>query len=95
MRLERGLAARIAVVVVLGALAVLLPRLGRLRQAATGPDRANQFAVETGFDAIPLHRRAEAFRSNDGGWAEQTTRIDRYVTESQRKTPLCLLQVHG
>lgn len=39
--------------------------------------------VETGFDAIPLHRRAEAFRSNDGGWAEQAGRIDRYVTASQ------------
>ena len=39
--------------------------------------------VESGFDAIPLHRRAEAFRSNDGGWAEQTKRIDRYVTESK------------
>ena len=38
--------------------------------------------VESGFDAIPLHRRAEAFRSNDGGWAEQTKRIDRYVTAS-------------
>ncbi len=39
--------------------------------------------VESGFDAIPLHRRAEAFRSNDGGWAEQTKRIDRYVTGSK------------
>ena len=39
--------------------------------------------VETGFDAIPLHRRAAAFKSNDGGWAEQMQRIDRYVTASQ------------
>lgn len=36
--------------------------------------------VETGFDQIPLHRRAEAFRMNDGGWEEQTKRIERYVT---------------
>ena len=39
--------------------------------------------VESGFDAIPLERRASAFKSNDGGWAEQTRRIDRYVTESK------------
>jgi uncharacterized protein YndB with AHSA1/START domain len=39
--------------------------------------------VESGFDAIPLHRRAEAFKSNDGGWAEQTERIGRYVSESK------------
>ena len=29
--------------------------------------------VESGFDRIPLHRRAEALRSNDHGWAEQMT----------------------
>ena len=36
--------------------------------------------VETGFDGIPLHRRAEAWRSNDQGWAEQVKRIAAYVT---------------
>ena len=25
--------------------------------------------VESGFDKIPAHRRDEAFRMNDGGWA--------------------------
>lgn len=35
--------------------------------------------VESGFDKIPLQRRADAFRSNDGGWAEQMKRIERYV----------------
>ena len=39
--------------------------------------------VESGFDSIPLHRRAEAFRSNDGGWAEQTVNIERHVTASK------------
>jgi uncharacterized protein YndB with AHSA1/START domain len=39
--------------------------------------------VESGFDAIPLHRRAEAYKSNDGGWTGQTERIDRYVTASR------------
>ncbi len=35
--------------------------------------------VESGFDRIPLARRATAFRMNDQGWAEQLTRIERYV----------------
>jgi uncharacterized protein YndB with AHSA1/START domain len=38
--------------------------------------------VESGFDRIPLARRAEAFRMNDGGWAEQIRNIERYVTQS-------------
>ena len=35
--------------------------------------------VESGFDQIPLHRRAEAFRMNEGGWTEQLTNIERHV----------------
>lgn len=35
--------------------------------------------TETGFDKIPAHRRAEALRMNDGGWAEQVQRVRRYV----------------
>jgi uncharacterized protein YndB with AHSA1/START domain len=35
--------------------------------------------VESGFDRIPLERRAEAFRSNDGGWTGQIKNIARYV----------------
>lgn len=35
--------------------------------------------VESGFDAIPAHRRAEAFRMNSGGWDEQMKNIDSYV----------------
>lgn len=38
--------------------------------------------VESGFDKIPLSRRAKAFRMNDEGWAEQTQSIQRYVTQS-------------
>ena len=37
--------------------------------------------VESGFDRIPLARRAEAFRMNDRGWTEQTKNIARYVSE--------------
>jgi uncharacterized protein YndB with AHSA1/START domain len=37
--------------------------------------------VESGFDRIPLARRAEAFRMNDGGWTEQVKNIERYVSK--------------
>jgi uncharacterized protein YndB with AHSA1/START domain len=35
--------------------------------------------IESGFDRIPLERRAEAFRMNDQGWAEQIQNIERHV----------------
>jgi uncharacterized protein YndB with AHSA1/START domain len=35
--------------------------------------------AESGFDRIPLARRAEAFRMNDQGWAEQVRNLERYV----------------
>ena len=35
--------------------------------------------VESGFDAIPLARRDEAFRMNEGGWAEQLRNVERHV----------------
>ena len=38
--------------------------------------------TESGFDRIPAHRRLEAFRKNEGGWAEQMKNIESYVTQS-------------
>lgn len=38
--------------------------------------------VESGFDQIPLARRAEAFRMNEQGWAEQTRNIERHVSHA-------------
>jgi uncharacterized protein YndB with AHSA1/START domain len=35
--------------------------------------------IESGFDRIPLARRAKAFAANDGGWAKQTTLIEKYL----------------
>jgi uncharacterized protein YndB with AHSA1/START domain len=35
--------------------------------------------VESGFDRIPLARRAEAFRMNDNGWAGQIKHLAKYV----------------
>ena len=36
--------------------------------------------VESGFDRLSLARRTEAFRMNDGGWAQQMTNIERHVS---------------
>jgi len=36
--------------------------------------------VESGFDRIPLARRAEAFRMNGQGWAGQIQNLARYVS---------------
>jgi len=35
--------------------------------------------VESGFDRLPAHRRDEAFRMNDRGWAQQLVSIERHV----------------
>jgi uncharacterized protein YndB with AHSA1/START domain len=34
---------------------------------------------ESGFERIPLRRRAEAFRSNSEGWAHQARMIEKYL----------------
>ncbi|MCM2373639.1 SRPBCC family protein [Aporhodopirellula aestuarii] len=34
---------------------------------------------ESGFDGIPAHRRDEAFRMNDGGWAAQVVNVRDHV----------------
>jgi uncharacterized protein YndB with AHSA1/START domain len=38
--------------------------------------------TESGFDRIPSARRAEAFRKNDGGWAQQMKNIQTYVSKA-------------
>ena len=38
--------------------------------------------VESGFDRIPLARRAEAYRMDDQGWTGQAKAIEKYVTRS-------------
>ncbi|MGH6737141.1 MAG: SRPBCC family protein [Methyloceanibacter sp.] len=40
--------------------------------------------VESGFDKIPAHRRAEAFRGNEGGWAEQVRNIRDHVEKASQ-----------
>ena len=35
--------------------------------------------VESGFDRIPIERRAKALKGNEGGWTMQMTANERYV----------------
>lgn len=37
--------------------------------------------TESGFDRVPAHRRAEAFRMNEGGWSAQVDNIRAYVEQ--------------
>ncbi len=37
--------------------------------------------TESGFDRIPLERRAKAFAANEGGWAKQMTLIEKYLAQ--------------
>jgi uncharacterized protein YndB with AHSA1/START domain len=39
--------------------------------------------TESGFDKIPLDRRAAAFTSNEGGWAKQMELIQKYVEKEK------------
>ncbi|MBS1968871.1 MAG: SRPBCC family protein [Bdellovibrionales bacterium] len=36
--------------------------------------------TETGFDKIPISRRAEALKANDGGWAHQCILLQKYLS---------------
>jgi uncharacterized protein YndB with AHSA1/START domain len=51
----------------------------RLDDAGTGTALT---ITESGFDRIPLARRAEAFRMNDTGWSEQVRNLERHVSGS-------------
>lgn len=42
-------------------------------------DETHLVVVESGFDQIPAHRRDEALRMNDGGWAAQMENIKAHV----------------
>jgi len=40
--------------------------------------------TESGFDGIPLQRRAEAFRANESGWSKQMQLIEKYLAARAR-----------
>jgi uncharacterized protein YndB with AHSA1/START domain len=50
----------------------------RLEKTAVG---TRLTVTESGFDKIPAGRRPEAFRMNEGGWAQQMKNIERHVSE--------------
>jgi len=52
----------------------------RLQPTATGTLLT---VTESGFDNIPAHRRADAFRMNDNGWAQQMKNIEAYVAQAR------------
>jgi uncharacterized protein YndB with AHSA1/START domain len=43
------------------------------------PQGTRLTVVESGFDALPEHRRAEARRMNEGGWEEQVRNVKAHV----------------
>ena len=47
-----------------------------LEKTATG---TRLKVIESGFDKVPADRRAEAFRMNDNGWAQQLENIAKHV----------------
>jgi uncharacterized protein YndB with AHSA1/START domain len=51
----------------------------RLETTATG---TLLVVTESGFDKVPADRRAEAFRMDDSGWAQQMTNIETYVARN-------------
>jgi len=46
---------------------------------APAPEGTLLTVIESGFDQLPLARRAKAFEMNDGGWAAQMENIERHV----------------
>ena len=40
--------------------------------------------IESGFDKIPKHRFAEAFRMNEGGWEQQMKNVSDYVLQTKQ-----------
>jgi uncharacterized protein YndB with AHSA1/START domain len=45
------------------------------------PDGVLLTVTESGFDKIPLARRAKAFQANEGGWSAMLKVVEEYVTQ--------------
>ena len=46
------------------------------------PDGTLLIVTESGFDTIPVDKRAQAFTSNEQGWAIQVTLIGKYLEQA-------------
>jgi Activator of Hsp90 ATPase homolog 1-like protein len=51
-------------------------------ELADAPGGTLLTVVESGFDRIPLARRAKAFRGNEEGWAAQMTAIEAHLARA-------------
>jgi uncharacterized protein YndB with AHSA1/START domain len=47
------------------------------------PEGTRLTITESGFDALPLERRAKAFADNEGGWEAQLSLIAKYVAREE------------
>jgi uncharacterized protein YndB with AHSA1/START domain len=48
-------------------------------QLESVPEGTKLTITESGFDRVPEHRRARAFRMNEGGWTGQAEKLRTYV----------------
>jgi len=46
------------------------------------PEGTQLTIVESGFDGVPAHRRARAFRMNEGGWTAQVANLRKHVGDA-------------
>lgn len=51
----------------------------RLSDPPRGEEGVLLTITESGFDRVPLERRAKAFTANEGGWAAQAKLIEKYL----------------
>jgi uncharacterized protein YndB with AHSA1/START domain len=51
-------------------------------ELADAPEGVVLTVTESGFDRIPLARRAKAFAANDGGWSIQVKMIEKYLAQA-------------
>ncbi len=58
-----------------------LPTLVEFRLEAI-PGGTLLLLTESGFEHVPSERRSEAFRMNDGGWAQQMKNIESHIAKS-------------
>jgi uncharacterized protein YndB with AHSA1/START domain len=46
------------------------------------PDGVLLTVTESGFDRVPLERRATAYKANEGGWTAQMMLIEKYLAKA-------------
>ena len=51
-------------------------------ELADEPGGVRLTITESGFDQIPLARRARAFAANEGGWAMQVKMVEQYLAQT-------------